>query len=410
MANEPPSSLSESQNSRMHEHGEVKIGKGEIAIIMCVAAIYVYLRFFYAADTLFGFPMDYLLLPIGFTIGVWLALRMSDLAIKGLAATAIYFGLSLYVVGVLSSIASNTPELVVGLLMSWRGYTHPDPVLGLTLTETSILTVLTASGFNTLLLSLIILLGSRKSGYVKVPRELILSESELIRSTFIAIMMIFTFGLILHVFPIGGGEGGIGYIPPLVAFCLLLIYLFYVVQLLRRKEHDLMVSPARTESPKPSENERRERTAGISMKMAVVFMIVSFLGIFAAGEVITSTVELTIEHFELEVPVVALIVGACGSIPEHGIALVAARRGQLNVALGNIIGGLAQIVLMVLGVVGIVVPIPLDAFVLFQLIVTGWVLYYVKRAILDDERLDFMEGFIILIFQIIAFSLLLGLL
>lgn len=410
LAGEPPSSLSESQDSGTHGHGEVKIGKAEIAIIICVAAIYIYLRFFYAVDTLFGFPMYYFLLPIGFTVGVWLALRMSDLAIKGLGAAAIYFGLSLYVVGVLSSIASNTPELIIGLLMSWRGYTHPDPVVGLTLTETSILTVLTASGFNTLLLSLIILVSSRRRGYIEVPREVILHESELIRSTFVAIMMIFMFGLILHVFPIGGGGGGIGYIPSIAAFCLLLIYISYVIQLLRRKGHDLVLSPAKTGPPEPQENERLKSIPGISMKMAIVFIIVAFLGIFIAGEVITSTVELTIEHLELEVPVVALIVGACGSIPEHGIALVAARRGQISVALGNVIGGLAQIVLMVLGVVGIVVPIPLDAFVLFQLIVTGWVLFYIKSAILDDEHLDFLEGFIILIFQILAFSLLLGLL
>ncbi|MFX0088399.1 MAG: sodium:calcium antiporter [Candidatus Hodarchaeota archaeon] len=409
LADEPPSTLSESQHSEIHGHGEGKIGRVEIAIIICVAAIYVYLRFFYGVGTIFGFPLYYFLLPFGFAVGVWLALRMSELAVRGLGAAAIYFGLSLYAVGVLSSIASNTPELVIGLLMSWRGYTHPDPVVGLTLTETSILTVLTASGFNTLLLSLIIILGSTKKGRVRVPREVILHESELIRSTFIAIMMIFMFGLILHVFPVGGGAGGIGYIPRIAALCLLLIYVSYVIQLLRRRSVNMTISPAKTEPSKPPENNLREHNPAISKRLALVFIIVAFLGIFIAGEIITSTVELAIEHLELAIPVVALIVGACGSIPEHGIALVAARKGQINVALGNIIGGLAQIVLMVLGVVGIVVPIPLDAFVLFQLIVTGWVLYYVKRAILDDECLDAFEGFIILVFQILAFSLLLGL-
>ncbi|MFX0096883.1 MAG: sodium:calcium antiporter [Candidatus Hodarchaeota archaeon] len=409
MADEPPSSLSESQDSEMHGLGEGKIGKVEIAIIVFVAAIYAYLRFFYGIDTILGVPLYYIFLPLGFSVGIWLALRMSELAIRGLGAVAIYFGLSMYVVGVLSSIASNTPELAVGLLMSWRGYTHPDPVLGLILTETSILTVLTASGFNTLLLSLIIIIASSRKGRVRVPREVILHESELIRSTFVAIMMLFMFGLILFVFPIAGGGGGIGYIPPIAAFCLLLIYVSYVIQLTRKEGNHQTISPAKIEPSKPPENERREHTPAISKRLALVFIIVAFLGIFVAGEVITSTVELTIEHFDLSIPVVALIVGACGSIPEHGIALVAAKKGQINVALGNVIGGLAQIVLMVLGVVGIVVPIPLDAFVLFQLIVTGWVLYYVNRAIQDDECLDVFEGFIILIFQILAFSLLLGL-
>ena len=142
LADEPQSSLSESKNSQVHGHGKVKVGPVEIGIVIILVAAYAYLRFFYGIDTIFGFPLYYVFLPLGFAVGVWLALRMSDLAIRGLGAAAIYFGLSMYVVGVLSSIASNTPELVVALLMSWRGHTHPNPALGLVLTETSILTVL----------------------------------------------------------------------------------------------------------------------------------------------------------------------------------------------------------------------------------------------------------------------------
>ena len=67
-----------------------------------------------------------------------------------------------------------------------------------------------------------------------------------------------------------------------------------------------------------------------------------FVGIFFAGEILTSSVELllhehstTIGFFGNHIAIAALILGAAGALPEHGIALIAAAKGKVGLAVGK---------------------------------------------------------------------------
>ena len=103
------------------------------------------------------------------TFGLWLTFRGSHFAIDGLESMGAFADLSAYVIGVLSSLASNTPEAVVSGLTAWRGIMTSSPEL----VEIAVLSVVMAAGFNILLLGIVVVISARKTGVVKVPREVV---------------------------------------------------------------------------------------------------------------------------------------------------------------------------------------------------------------------------------------------
>jgi hypothetical protein len=54
----------------------------------------------------------------------------------------------------------------------------------------------------------------------------------------------------------------------------------------------------------------------------------------------------------------------------------------------------------------LLVPIPLDRYVLFQIVVIVGSLWFLKRAITDDHRLDTFEGLMIILLQAYVLTLL----
>lgn len=185
--------------------------------------------------------------------------------------------------------------------------------------------------------------------------------------------------------------------PPLGAFVLLLSYVIYAGALMggERAEDSRIAVPRH------------------SRRTALLLTLAGFVGIFFAGEVLTSSVEILLEeqHAVISqvgdpVTIAAFILGAAGALPEHGIALMAAARGKVGLAVGNLVGGILQIVLLVMGGIGVFVPIPLDRYVLFQIVVIAGSLWFLKRAITDDHKLDLFEGAMIVLLQAYVFILL----
>jgi cation:H+ antiporter len=155
--------------------------------------------------------------------------------------------------------------------------------------------------------------------------------------------------------------------------------------------------------------------ASHSKRTATILAVMGFIGIFFAGEILTHSVEmLLIDYHDVigllgnQVAIAALILGAAGALPEHGIAVVAAIKGKVGLAVGNLIGGVLQIVLLIMGGIGMFVPIPLDRYVLFQIMVIAGSLWFLKRAITDDHKLDFFEGAMIILLQAYVFVLLIA--
>ena len=373
------------QNYLLGVKDSLVAGKKEFALILGLIIVYFYLRF--------SGMESILILLLGFVVGIWLAFRPSEWAVEGLESAAGHLGYTAYMAGMLSSLASNMPEAVISGIAAYSGWINESPDL----LDIAVLSVLIAAGFNMLLLGLTIVISTKGAPDMQVPEEAIKKDSVLIRWTIVALICMFALGILDLTGPTPPVDPKF---PSIAAFVLFLSYIIYTWALATGDVTD-------------SENKAKPSH---KKKSALILAILGFVGIFFAGEILTNSVEIFLRDYSgiittlgiNHVTIAALVLGAAGALPEHGIALIAAAKGKVGLAVGNLIGGVLQIILLVMGGIGMFVLIPLDRYVLFQIIVIAGSLWFLKRAITDDHKLDFFEGAMIILLQVYVFVLLIA--
>ena len=389
-----------------------------ITLWEAIVAVLVIATYFILANVLFdditkypeGPPLWFTI--SGFVVGTWLAFRPSEWAVSGLDSGAKYVGLSDYVAGVLSSLASNLPEAVVAIFLIING----EKLI-------AIITVLSAAGFNTLILGIAIMISTIKNkGSIRVPEELEKRESPIIRWAIVALLITVLFGILqyVHSLQTSGSVDAILTIP--VAAMLAASYLIYLVYLIAVKENNKKISSglenhvkgesevSKEKSESEEEHSNNEEHEKLSISFTIILLVLGFVGIFFAGEILTKSVEHLTTHavfFDTEKGKItlALILGAAGAVPEHSIAVLSSLRGEIEVGIGNSMGGILQSSLLIFGILGIVTSISLDPFVLLQLASIAGTLWFVKRCI-HDRKFDIFEGLMIIILQILVFIIL----
>ncbi|UJG41810.1 MAG: QVPTGV class sortase B protein-sorting domain-containing protein [Candidatus Heimdallarchaeum aukensis] len=374
----------------------------EAVIALTVIIVFFILRY----------TLEHITVPIiilGFLVGIWLAFRPSEWAVEGLNSSAKYVGLSEYVAGIFSSLASNLPEAVIAVMLLLKGQEL-----------IAVITVLSAAGFNTLILGFAILVATWKKWEIKVPADLEKKESPLIRWAIVALLMTAVFGIIeyIHVLDSDSFVLTDAKLTKPVASLLALSYVIYLVFIIGRKEEETekiivtddteMQKVDDDKEEKDSKSHKKDNEELLSKPMTILMLVMGFTGIFFGGESLTWCVEELLHgttSFELSPITIALILGAAGAVPEHGIAIVSAIKHDIDVALGNSIGGILQSALLIFGILGMIISITLHPFIVLQLTAIAGVLWFVKRCI-HDGKFDTFEAVMIILIQILIFVIL----
>ncbi len=355
---------------------------------------------------------------IGFMIiGLLIAILASEKAVEGVAVLGKKLGLTPYVSGVLSSLASNSPELVIGGFAILNGKV-----------EFAIAFIIIATGFNILMLGILVMIGNYHRGKpIKIPQEVIEIEVPIVRVAIVIVGSIFVYGIVLfciEILEIATNQApSIPFLPYEANVIMVAVYLFYLFFIIRHnlKNRDL-------EAIKKSS----EGLALGTRSLLIFILILGFGMIFFAGEMISSSVELFLEQshdagFVLNEFQLAFFIGAAASIPEHAIALLAIKKeGGIELGLGNLIAGSMQNLLLMTGLVSLFsyigalfliegnslqgiplihyvegeIPIP---FILVQFGFAWLLLFMIKSSMTDDKKLDIYEGFTITIAQLFVF-------
>ncbi|MHA2247894.1 MAG: hypothetical protein ACXADY_23305, partial [Candidatus Hodarchaeales archaeon] len=348
-------------------------------------------------------------------IGLLIAILASEKAVGGMEILGKKLGLTPYVSGVLSSLASNFPELVIGGFAILAGQV-----------EFAIAFIIIATGFNILMLGLLVILGNlKRKGAIIIPDEVLEIEVPIVRVAIVIVGSIFVYGIVLFVVEVyeiaSGAPPQIPILPYEANIVMVLVYVFYLYFIIR---HNLQLP----KTSKTSTSEVPHSESQMSKQGLILILALAFAMIFFAGEMISSSVEKflvtsTITEFQL-----AFFIGACASIPEHAIALLAVRKeeGGIELGLGNLIAGSMQNLLLMTGLVSLFsmvasylgiegnlpngiplihevhgeVPMP---FLLVQFGFAWLLLFLIKSSMTDDKKLDIYEGFTITIAQIFVF-------
>ena len=298
-------------------------------------------------------------------LGLLLVFLSSEPVVEGFRGLSLHTGLSEYLTGVISSLASNLPEAVLAVFMALSPH----------LREVAVLTVMLASAFNGLLLGLLIIMLTMRGGSIEIPRRAMEHEVEIMRITVAFTLLIFGAGVIINLFH--GQPKLPREIPPL----LLLAYISYLYFIGR--------GAGRGET---------RRVEGGWMRM----LIIGLIGILLSAELISGSLELLVERFRVHVVVAATLIGFAGSVPEHGLALLGARRGHVELAVSNLLSGIVQSIMLVFPLLSLLIPIELDGYVLYQFLAISTTLWIVKKAIVDDGRFTLDEGVSILLAHLLG--------
>ncbi|MGD2142577.1 MAG: hypothetical protein PVH79_03745 [Candidatus Bathyarchaeota archaeon] len=310
---------------------------------------------------------------ISMLVGLVIVVLVGEPMVEGLEEFSIRFGLSAHVTGIISSLASNLPEGVMTAFM----------ILSPQLREVAILTVMLASAFNGLLLGILVIMLTYRGGVIILNKEALEHDIEIMRIAIGFCGIVFGAGVVLNLFGDGLGVN----LPIEVPIFLLLSYIGYLFFISRGHSH----------VPLEVHESKGDRW--------FLPVLLGLVGIIISAELISSSSEYLVHMFDLHVVIAATLIGLAGSVPEHGLALIGARQGHVEMGVSNLLSGIVQSIMLIFPLLAIIVPVHLDGYVLYQFLAIAVTLWIVKKAIIDDHRLTLDEGLSILMIHVLGILL-----
>ena len=247
----------------------------------------------------------------GFVALVWAA----DRFVIGAAAVAHNSGVSPLVIGLtIVGFGTSAPEMLVSSVAAYNGVAN--------------LSIGNAVGSNIANIALVLGLAAMLSP-LHIHQKVIGRELPVM-----IVVMIFAAGLML--------DGELGRIDGVLLLVGLAVMIFFVV---------------REGLQSDDEPELEELPEGMKTGVAVMWIVVGLAMLLASSELLVWGATKVATHFGVSERVIGLTVVAFGtSLPELAATLVAARRGEHDIAVGNVVGSNVFNTLGVLGLPGVIRP------------------------------------------------------
>lgn len=311
-------------------------------------------------------------------LGLVIVIMIGEPMVEGLQEFSEYTGLSSHITGILSSLTSNLPEMIMTLFM----------IFSPQLKEVAILSVLLASMFNGLLLGVLVIMLTWKGGSIEIPKKALENDVEVMRLAIAFSVIVFGTGIILTL----NSETGPPLLPWEIPVFMLLSYFGYLFFVARggrggQEEHQ----PHLHAKGRP--------------KTFVTPIVLGLIGTVIAAELISNSSEFFVHVLHLNVVFAATLIGFAGSVPEHGMALIGARKGHVEMGVSNLLSGVVQSVLLIFPIVALLVPVYLDGYVLYQFLAIAVTLWILMKSIVDDGMLTLDEGVSIIVINLLGIML-----
>lgn len=140
----------------------------------------------------------------------------------------------------------------------------------------------------------------------------------------------------------------------------------------------------------------------MSVPKSILFIVIGAVGIMIGGDVVVDSAVNIATSFGMSQTLVGLTIVALGtSLPELVTSVVAAKKKEVDMALGNAIGSNVANILMILGIASSISPIPfhmedlIDICVLVAFSLLIWLFAWTKK------RIDKGEGLVMVVLYVI---------
>ncbi|MGL5150907.1 MAG: calcium/sodium antiporter [Clostridium sp.] len=267
--------------------------------------------------------MNYILLVIGFV----LLIKGADIFVDGAAAVAKKFGIPSVIVGLtIVSLGTSAPELAVSLISSFQGSN-----------EIAVGNVLGSNIFNSLMVL----------GVTAMVTPLIIKKN-LIRRDFLINIVVAAL-LFFFIAPFGAATGLLSRTEGLILLALCIIYTVVLIMSARNTEVEVAT-------------EDDEDLKNFNMIAKLVMILVGAASIVIGGKVVVDSATNIALSIGMSEKLVGLTIVAVGtSLPELVTSVVAAKKGETEIAIGNVLGSNIFNILLILGASSAIMPITVAA-------------------------------------------------
>ncbi|MFR1926461.1 MAG: calcium/sodium antiporter [Clostridium paraputrificum] len=302
--------------------------------------------------------MDFIILIIGF----FLLIKGADIFVDGASSIAKKIGIPSVIVGLtIVSLGTSAPELAVSLISSFN--VNNGIAVG---------NVLGSNLFNTLVVL----------GGTAIVAPLLIKKST-IKRDYIAtlVVTILTCFLIFGVVP--KSENMLSRISGIILLVVCVVYMF------------ILVKAAKKDSVKDEEN-----TSEIKMSKNILLSLIGVVGIVFGGNLVVDSATNIAYSLGMSEKLVGLTIVAVGtSLPELVTSIVAALKGENDIALGNVLGSNIFNLVLILGASATITPIAVSGVMIIDFIILIAVTLFIGALIFlnkkEEKRLGRLEGIIL---------------
>lgn len=136
------------------------------------------------------------------------------------------------------------------------------------------------------------------------------------------------------------------------------------------------------------DDDARAESVPVPVVRAVCLVVLGLLGLVVGSNVFVDNASALARSIGISDAVIGLTIVACGtSLPELATSVVAARKGNSGIAIGNVLGSNVFNILMILGITGLVQPMAISGITMVDLsvmvvsMVLLWLFSYTKYNI-----------------------------
>ena len=291
--------------------------------------------------------MSFLILIIGFA----LLIKGADVFVEGASSIAKKFKVPSMIIGLtIVAMGTSAPEAAVSITSSLAGQN-----------DMSVANVVGSNFFN-----ILVVLGvSSIIAKLPVQKETIKKDTPFL---ILVSVLLLIFGINLK----------IGRIEGLV---LLALFTYFLVNTIKSAKQ--ATENASSESGESAIAVETESTSEISLPKTILVSIIGIVGIVVGGDMVVDSATSNATAFGMSANLVGLTIVAVGtSLPEFVTSIVAIKKGETEIAIGNVIGSNLFNILLVLGLAAVINPIPMSmlAFIdiIFMVLITLLLYLFMK--------------------------------
>ena len=301
--------------------------------------------------------MSFLILIIGFIF----LIKGADIFVEGAASIARKF---------------NVPSMIIGLTIVAMGTSAPEAAVSITSSlagqnDMSVANVVGSNFFNILM----VLGVSSIIAKLPVQKDTIKKDAPFL---IIVSTLLLLFGLNLKINRIEG-------------VILLALFTYFLIDTIKSAKK----SSNKSDSDEIAATSDIEVSDEVSMPKTILVCIVGIVGIVLGGDIVVNSATSIATSFGMSANLVGLTIVAVGtSLPEFVTSIVAIKKGETEIAIGNVIGSNIFNILFVLGLATTIYPITISMFalidVIFMVAITVLLYLFMKK----DYSLVKKQGFI----------------